>query len=205
MTIANGNGNGNGADSRSKAYATLLTKRSYLPGALVLHQSLVDQGSAYPLVVFATRELPQDAREILTRRGIRVREIEYLQPPADKQADFDEHDLRFQDTWTKLRVFEMAEYEVSWPVRVRRRCERPSRSRFTPAHWKLSCRRAASRPPRQRHALYAEYGRAARDAARERLDRRRPCLHLQPEKHSHYPLDWSVRAGLSLSCPRAQS
>ena len=26
-----------------------------------------------------------------------------------------------------------------------------------------------------------------------------------PKKHSHYPLDWSVRAGLSLSCPRAQS
>lgn len=125
MTIANGNGNGHGADSYSKAYATLLTKRSYLPGALVLHQSLVDQGSAYPLVVFATRELPQDAREILTRRGIRVREIEYLQPPADKQADYDEHDLRFQDTWTKLRVFEMAEYEVSWPSRCESGIEAP--------------------------------------------------------------------------------
>ena len=132
MTVANGNG----ADSRSKAYATLLTKRSYLPGALVLHQSLVDQGSAYPLVVFATRELPQDAREILARRGIRVREIEYLQPPADKQADFDEHDLRFQDTWTKLRVFEMAEYEVSWPVRVRRRGSARIAS-LTPAHGKV--------------------------------------------------------------------
>ncbi|GAA5866408.1 hypothetical protein JCM3774_004670 [Rhodotorula dairenensis] len=97
--------------SKTKAFATLLTKRSYLPGALVLHQSLQDQRSAYPLVVFATRELPADAREILARRGIKVREIEYLQPPPDKQADLDEHDLRFQDTWTKLRVFEMAEYE----------------------------------------------------------------------------------------------
>ncbi len=113
ISIGNGNGNGNARPATSKAYATLLTKRSYLAGALVLHQSLVEQQSAYPLVVFATQELPQDARDILQRRGIRVREIEYLQPPADKQADFDEHDLRFQDTWTKLRVFEMAEYDVS--------------------------------------------------------------------------------------------
>lgn len=115
MTWSSGTASTPTTMTSKKAYATLLTKRSYLPGALVLHQSLLDQKSAYPLVVFATRELPPDAREVLTRRGIKVREIEYLQPPPDKQADLDEHDLRFQDTWTKLRVFEMAEYEVGLP------------------------------------------------------------------------------------------
>lgn len=112
-SIGNANGAANGSGTPSKAFATLLTKKSYLAGALVLHQSLVENKSAYPLVVFATKELPQDARDILGRRGIHVREIEYLQPPPDKQANLDEHDLRFQDTWTKLRVFEMAEYDVS--------------------------------------------------------------------------------------------
>ncbi|POY74137.1 hypothetical protein BMF94_2949 [Rhodotorula taiwanensis] len=110
-SIGNANGAANGSGTPSKAFATLLTKKSYLAGALVLHQSLVENKSAYPLVVFATKELPQDARDILGRRGIHVREIEYLQPPPDKQANLDEHDLRFQDTWTKLRVFEMAEYD----------------------------------------------------------------------------------------------
>ncbi|BGP15059.1 hypothetical protein JCM10213_002797 [Rhodosporidiobolus nylandii] len=96
--------------SAGKAWSTLLTKTNYLQGALVLHQSLVRSGSKYPLVVFATPELPQEARDILEQRGIRVRDIAYLSPPGDAK-ELDEHDKRFHDTWTKLRVFEMVEYE----------------------------------------------------------------------------------------------
>ncbi|GAA5950791.1 hypothetical protein JCM21900_002019 [Sporobolomyces salmonicolor] len=96
--------------SSSKAWVTLLTKTSYLQGALVLHYSLTKVQSAYPLVVFASPELPRPAREILEARGIRVRDIAYLEPPKDKK-DLDEHDRRFADTWTKLRCFEMVEYE----------------------------------------------------------------------------------------------
>ncbi|GAA5971803.1 hypothetical protein JCM11641_001519 [Rhodosporidiobolus odoratus] len=94
-----------------KAWATLLTRTNYLQGALVLHQSLVRSDSKYPLVVFATPELPRIARDILAQRGIAVRDIEYLAPPEDKQKKLDEHDKRFHDTWTKLRVFEMEEYD----------------------------------------------------------------------------------------------
>ncbi|GAA5923506.1 hypothetical protein JCM3775_000409 [Rhodotorula graminis] len=94
-----------------RAWATLLTKTSYLQGALVLQHSLVQHGTKYPFVVFATEELPEDARDILRRRGIAVRDIDYLEPPKEQRKELDEHDRRFADTWTKLRVFEMAEYE----------------------------------------------------------------------------------------------
>ncbi|GAA5880213.1 hypothetical protein JCM1840_004881 [Sporobolomyces johnsonii] len=97
--------------SSKKAWVTLLTKTSYLAGALVLHHSLTKVQSAYPLVVFASPELPRPAREILEAKGIRVRDIAYLEPPEDKKKRLDEHDRRFADTWTKLRCFEMVEYE----------------------------------------------------------------------------------------------
>ncbi|GAA5937422.1 glycosyltransferase family 8 protein [Sporobolomyces koalae] len=93
-----------------KAWVTLLTKTSYLQGCLVLHHTLERVGSKYPLVVFATPELPQEAREVLQRKGIRVRDIKYLEPPKDGK-ELDQHDHRFADTWTKLRCFEMTEYD----------------------------------------------------------------------------------------------
>ena len=97
----------------AKAWVTLLTRTSYLTGALVMNASLVRAKSAYPFVVFATPELPVEAREVLESQGIRVRDIAYLEPVASNKADLVGHDARFADTWTKLRCFEMVEYEVS--------------------------------------------------------------------------------------------
>lgn len=96
-----------------KAWVTLLTKTSYLQGCLVLHHSLERVQSKYPLVVFATPTLPEEARAILGHKGIRVRDIKYIDPPKSGK-ELDEHDQRFHDTWTKLRCFEMAEYDVSF-------------------------------------------------------------------------------------------
>jgi alpha-N-acetylglucosamine transferase len=109
-------------------WATLLTRTSYLQGALVLNQSLVKHKSAYPLVVFATKELPLDAREVLQSKGIWIRDIEYLEPSAETKGELDEHDRRFADTWTKLRCFEMVEYEVSLGSGRGRTRGRPGRS-----------------------------------------------------------------------------
>ncbi|OBZ79556.1 Galactinol synthase 1 [Grifola frondosa] len=92
------------------AYVTLLTKSAYLPGVLVLHHSLVSVRSQYPLVVIATPTLPQDAREVVSKRGIAIREVDQLQP-EDGVHNLSAHDSRFADTWTKLRVFELAEYD----------------------------------------------------------------------------------------------
>ncbi|KAM0788763.1 hypothetical protein ACM66B_002854 [Microbotryomycetes sp. NB124-2] len=93
-------------------WATLLTKASYLQGCLVLHASLnLKHESAYPLVVFATPELDQNSRAVLESRGIVVRDIEYLEPVKELKTTLDGHDHRFADTWTKLRVFELVEYD----------------------------------------------------------------------------------------------
>ncbi|KAF8642318.1 hypothetical protein AX16_009588 [Volvariella volvacea WC 439] len=93
-----------------KAFVTLLTKTSYLPGALVLDNDLRQVGSKYPLVVMVTPALPQDAKNALHRRGIITREVQLLKLEEGKHA-LAAHDARFEDTWTKLRGFGLVEYE----------------------------------------------------------------------------------------------
>lgn len=88
--------------SRKAAYVTLLTKDSYLPGALTLNYSLKSVQSQYPLVVLVTSTLPQHTKAALNRCGIPFREIQPLQP-EDRQYVPAEYDERFADTWTKLR------------------------------------------------------------------------------------------------------
>ncbi|KAH9082118.1 nucleotide-diphospho-sugar transferase [Lactarius deliciosus] len=96
--------------SRKAAYVTLLTKDSYLPGALTLDYSLKSVQSRYSLVVLVTPTLPQRTRDVLVRCGIPFREVQSLRP-GDGQYVPAEHDERFADTWTKLRVFELIEYD----------------------------------------------------------------------------------------------
>ncbi|KAI8995485.1 glycosyltransferase family 8 protein [Trametes punicea] len=93
-----------------RAYLTLLTTKSYLPGVLVLHKSLLDVGSKYPLVVMATPALPREVRDVVIRRGIAIRDIDPLNP-KNGHHELAMHDSRFAETWTKLRVFELVEYE----------------------------------------------------------------------------------------------
>lgn len=84
------------------AYVTLLTKTSYLPGTLVLDYSLRSVESQYPLVVMVTPSLPDAAKAVLHERGISMREVDSLHPPKGKHV-LATHDVRFTDTWTKLR------------------------------------------------------------------------------------------------------
>jgi len=88
--------------SRNAAYVTLLTKNAYLPGALVVDQCLRSVGSKYPLVVMVTPTLPQEARDVLKKKGIIMREVAPLLP-SDGVHKLAAHDSRFADTWTKLR------------------------------------------------------------------------------------------------------
>lgn len=88
--------------SRNAAYVTLLTKAEYLPGALVVEASLRAVGSKYPLVIMVTSSLSEKAREVLSRRGVKMREIERVDP-AEGLVTISAHDARFADTWTKLR------------------------------------------------------------------------------------------------------
>lgn len=87
---------------QNAAYVTLLTKTDYLPGTLVLYKSLVDVRSKYPLVVMVTPPVPHAARTVLERRGITLVEVDSLLPKAGSHS-IAAHDIRFHDTWTKLR------------------------------------------------------------------------------------------------------
>lgn len=84
------------------AYVTLLTKNAYLPGALVLDQSLRSVGSAYPLVVMVTPAFPEDGREVLRKRNVKMIQVDSLMP-ADGQHTLSEHDAR-SDTSPKPRI-----------------------------------------------------------------------------------------------------
>ncbi|KAL4064940.1 glycosyltransferase family 8 protein [Scleroderma yunnanense] len=95
---------------RTAAYVTLLTKASYLPGVLVLEYTLRSVRSRYPFVVMVTPALERDARDILVRRGIQIKEIQGLKP-AENTHKLAPHDVRFEETWTKLRAFEMTDFD----------------------------------------------------------------------------------------------
>ncbi|PFH54590.1 glycosyltransferase family 8 protein [Amanita thiersii Skay4041] len=69
------------------AYVTLLTRKSYLPGALVLNHGLRAAQSMYPLVVMFTSSLSEDARDILLKQNIRLREVEPLNPKGGFELD----------------------------------------------------------------------------------------------------------------------
>ncbi|KAG8958933.1 hypothetical protein FRC00_002136 [Tulasnella sp. 408] len=91
------------ATQKKSAWVVLITNPSYLPGLFVLHHSLRAVGTRYPLVVIATPQLSAAARATITRRGIPIRDVQSLKPrPGAHQLA--EHDKRFEDTWTKLRI-----------------------------------------------------------------------------------------------------
>lgn len=91
----------------ARAWVTLLTRASYLPGVLLLHYSLQRVKSAYPLVVIATPSLESSAIDALRALAIDVVPIEPLLPlvPVTVIAE------RFQDTWSKLRACGLPGYE----------------------------------------------------------------------------------------------
>ncbi|KAF8496663.1 nucleotide-diphospho-sugar transferase [Gautieria morchelliformis] len=92
------------------AYATLLTRESYLPGTLVLNYSLQAVASKYHLVVMVTPELSESARDALSKEKISIKEIARLDPREGSHT-LAADDARFKDTWTKLRAFELVEYD----------------------------------------------------------------------------------------------
>ncbi|KAF2733847.1 glycosyl transferase [Polyplosphaeria fusca] len=91
-----------------KVWATLLTHPSYLPGLLTLSHSLRRHTSSYPLIALYTDALPPSAHAALDLRGIPKRRIDALKPATERQY---EGDARFEDTWTKLGVWGLTEFE----------------------------------------------------------------------------------------------
>ena len=89
-------------------WASLITNLGYLPGLLTLDYSLKKVGTKYPLIAIYTDQFPEEGHRALDERGIGKRKVTYVNPSSQK--DYTD-DPRFYDTWTKLTVFSLTEYE----------------------------------------------------------------------------------------------
>ncbi|KAL8825426.1 MAG: hypothetical protein Q9170_007793, partial [Blastenia crenularia] len=103
----------------NRAWVTLLTRSSYLPGVITLAYSLSHHKTVYPLIVLITPSLPTSsirALELETHHNplLKVHPIEPLLPPQLQKYINDQAEptsasvaSRFEDTWTKLRAFSL--------------------------------------------------------------------------------------------------
>lgn len=103
------------APTPRNAYVTLITRASYLAGVVLLADTLRRHGGRHPLVVLYTPSLSADAVRALEleapRQNLVLRRCEPLLPPGEAQITLIAQ--RFEDTWTKLRVFEQCvDYDV---------------------------------------------------------------------------------------------
>ncbi|KAI9784021.1 MAG: hypothetical protein M1816_001103 [Peltula sp. TS41687] len=95
-----------------RAWATLVTRPSYIPGVVILAYTLRKHGSKVPLIILVTDGVSQDHIDLLRAEDVPsgfliVQRVDHLIPrqPVSIVAE------RFADTWTKLRVFELVEYD----------------------------------------------------------------------------------------------
>lgn len=98
-----------------RAWVTLLTSPSYLPGVITLACSFSAHATAYPLVVLVTPSLPQSCLRALKLESthnslLKIHPIKPLVLPKYRKTTLIAS--RFEDTWTKLRAFELTAYET---------------------------------------------------------------------------------------------
>ncbi|KAJ8608003.1 hypothetical protein MRB53_039909 [Persea americana] len=100
--------------NKKYAYTTLITRANYLAGVLILAYTLRKHGSQYPLIVFYTPSLKDEAVRALeleaTRLNLILKKCDLLLPPKDVKTWLIAE--RFTDTWTKLRVFEVFGFDT---------------------------------------------------------------------------------------------
>lgn len=114
----------------STVWASLITNMSYLPGLLTLHHSLnhpspdqsitnqpqpspspspsPSQGTKYPFVAFYTSTFPAEGLKILQSRNIASQWVPSVTPASTRNYA---KDPRFAETWNKLVVFSLEQYE----------------------------------------------------------------------------------------------
>lgn len=95
------------------AWVTLVTRSTYLPGAILLAYSLKKHQSRYPLVILTTSTLSQSYMPAFQQECILTNSRHMQVKPLLAPANFLPETLiapRFEDTWTKLRVFELHKY-----------------------------------------------------------------------------------------------
>ena len=104
-----------GTGQAKRAWVTLLTRSSYLPGVITLAHSLANHSTSYPLIVLVTPSLPASAVRALELEStynplVKVHPIEPLLLPNNQKTTLIAS--RFEDTWTKLRAFELTSHDT---------------------------------------------------------------------------------------------
>ncbi|MEI7480084.1 MAG: glycosyltransferase [bacterium] len=99
----------NRSDTTSKkfAYVSILTTDDYLPGLLVLDDSLKSVGSQYPLHVLLTSNISKNIVDILEKKII---SYSILGQEIINPTDVDIHH-RWFPTYSKLAIFDQVQYE----------------------------------------------------------------------------------------------
>ncbi|KAI9747708.1 MAG: Peptidyl-prolyl cis-trans isomerase H [Chaenotheca gracillima] len=98
--------------SGKRAWATLLTRPSYLAGAVILAHTLQKHRTKHPLIILVTETLPQACIDVFQSKHwdslkIIVQKVDPLVPEREVNVVA----KRFEDTWTKLRVFGLLDYD----------------------------------------------------------------------------------------------
>lgn len=91
------------------AWVTLLTQPDYLIGVKALHHSLKQSATRWPLIVMTTEAISLSDCEDLQAEGCIIHHVEPLYP----RDDLDQHyaSAQFGEVWTKLRAWQLTEYE----------------------------------------------------------------------------------------------
>ncbi|KAG8462827.1 hypothetical protein KFE25_001600 [Diacronema lutheri] len=97
---------------RRLTWATLVTTDSYVRGVACLARSLRQAGSAHPLLVLATPNLSKASLAALESEACSVRVVPRFDPFGDDAGAASAYvAARFADCWTKLRLWQLAEFE----------------------------------------------------------------------------------------------
>ena len=110
--------NAESKSSGKNAYVTLLTRPSYLAGAILLAYTLTKHTPSTPLIITYTPEtLPESSIQAFKSEAkhsnIILHPVEHLRLPDDgTEAGMVAE--RFIDTWTKLRVFDLWDMQEKW-------------------------------------------------------------------------------------------
>lgn len=95
-----------------KAYITLLSTNEYLDGVLALHQSLIEVGSKYPLVVAITSNIDPFVRNIFKQKKIETIELQDFSYHKDCEKKFLNIGMpHWFNTAAKIKIFGLTDFE----------------------------------------------------------------------------------------------
>jgi len=90
-----------------KAFVSILTTDSYLPGILVLNDSLKSVGSKFPLDVLLTPNISSHVLDALNKNSI----IHHVLPSEIHNPTNVSTDHRWFPTYSKLAIFNQTQYQ----------------------------------------------------------------------------------------------